>query len=65
MKITKIARYKWHFPGKRGRLSKTCKERADNPLFSNVKVGSVSCTDFCPLFLGEIGKFIICKGKRK
>jgi hypothetical protein len=34
-------------------------------LFSNVKVGSVSCTDFCPLFLGEIGKFIICKGKRK
>jgi hypothetical protein len=65
VKITKITNCKLHIPGRRGSLSKTCEESADNPLFSNVKVGSVSCTDLCPMFLAMIGKFIICKGKRK
>jgi hypothetical protein len=63
MKITKITYYNLPIPGKRGSLSKKCKDRANNPSYSDVMVGSCTCA-LCPLFLARIGQFIICKGKR-
>jgi hypothetical protein len=65
MKITKVTYYKLHILGRRGNLSKKCEEVAGMALLSGAKVGSCTCTNFCPMFLKRIGNFIICKGKRK